>query len=192
MNEPMHPHDWADRLLDAHLRETNTAEPPLGYEARLRSRLQENVRPRRAWFWISWTAAALAVILIAVMLSTWTTQKPAAITAANPPVPATKAQRIAPVVTPTAAKRHATRVHRPATSATSIAAVDTRPAVFPTPTPLSEQEQLALAYLRRTPRTEMIAMSHPETDDRRDEVIPPQINQNLNVPAPQSIPINAR
>jgi hypothetical protein len=41
-------------------------------------------------------------------------------------------------------------------------ALNQRPAIFPTPTPLSEQEQLLLLYLARTPREEVVAQSHPD------------------------------
>jgi len=41
-------------------------------------------------------------------------------------------------------------------------ALSQRPPVFPTPVPLSEQEQLLLRYVARTPRGELIAQSHPD------------------------------
>ena len=41
-------------------------------------------------------------------------------------------------------------------------ALSLRPAVFPTPTPLSEQELLLLQYYSRTPREEVIAQSRPD------------------------------
>jgi hypothetical protein len=37
-----------------------------------------------------------------------------------------------------------------------------RPPIFPTPVPLSEQEQLLLRYVAGTPQQELIAQSHPE------------------------------
>jgi hypothetical protein len=52
-----------------------------------------------------------------------------------------------------------------------------RPAVFPTPTPLSEQEKLLLSYVAGTPREEVIAQSHPDEppvvgDQDQTEAIP--------------------
>jgi hypothetical protein len=41
-------------------------------------------------------------------------------------------------------------------------ALSQRPAVFPTRTPLSEQEQLLLRYYAGTPREEVVAQSHPD------------------------------
>ncbi|HEX9255783.1 MAG TPA: hypothetical protein VF938_09560, partial [Candidatus Angelobacter sp.] len=56
-------------------------------------------------------------------------------------------------------------------------ALSQRPAVFPTPTPLSEQERLLLSYYSRTPREEVIAQSHPDEppvvgDQDQTEAIP--------------------
>jgi hypothetical protein len=39
---------------------------------------------------------------------------------------------------------------------------DTRPDVFPTPAPLSEQERLMLLYLAHTAKHEIVAQSHPD------------------------------
>jgi hypothetical protein len=56
-------------------------------------------------------------------------------------------------------------------------ALNERPAVFPTPTPLSEQEKLLLSYLAGTPREEVIAQSHSDEppvvgDQDQTEAIP--------------------
>ena len=64
------------------------------------------------------------------------------------------------------------RPHR----ATIIAAVQNpglelglRPSSFPTPTPLSEQERLMLAYLNHTPREEIIAQTQRSDQKEADE-----------------------
>jgi hypothetical protein len=41
--------------------------------------------------------------------------------------------------------------------------------VFPSPSPLSEQEKLLFRYLARTPRAEIIAQSHPDPEDEGEE-----------------------
>ncbi|HZI55538.1 MAG TPA: hypothetical protein VFF39_02120, partial [Verrucomicrobiae bacterium] len=48
-------------------------------------------------------------------------------------------------------------------------ALNQRPQVFPTPTPLSEQEQLLLHYVARTPREEVVAQSHPDEPPVADQ-----------------------
>jgi hypothetical protein len=60
--------------------------------------------------------------------------------------------------------------------------VTVRQEVFPAPSPLSEQEQLALQYLRSTPRSELVAMSQsePETPQEINQVVPgPEVNRTL-------------
>jgi hypothetical protein len=61
-------------------------------------------------------------------------------------------------------------------------AVDHRQELFPAPSPLSEQERLAFAYLRGTPRAEVIAMSRPEPElpQEINQVVPgPELNRTL-------------
>ena len=41
--------------------------------------------------------------------------------------------------------------------------------VFPSPSPLSEQEKLLFRYLAHTPRAEIIAQSHPDPQDEGEE-----------------------
>jgi len=59
--------------------------------------------------------------------------------------------------------------------------------VFPSPTPLTEQEKLLLQYLRKTPREEVVAQSHP---DKPVEVFDPndddQTYSPMSRPASQS------
>ena len=45
---------------------------------------------------------------------------------------------------------------------------EVRQQVFPSPSPLSEQEKLLLRYLSRTPREELVAQSHPDPPDEAD------------------------
>ena len=71
--------------------------------------------------------------------------------------------------------RHKTLAPGPQQNATL--AWSQRPAVFPTPTPLSEQERMLLQYYSRTPREEVIAQSHPDEppvvgDQDQTEAIP--------------------
>ncbi|HEY2115922.1 MAG TPA: hypothetical protein VGJ51_12580, partial [Candidatus Angelobacter sp.] len=73
--------------------------------------------------------------------------------------------------------RHRHKTLAPVPPQNVTLALNQRPAVFPTPTPLSEQERLLLQYYRGTPREEMIAQSHPDEppvvgDQDQTEAIP--------------------
>lgn len=170
--------NWTEKLIDVHLEEPNTAEPSLGFESRLLARVAEQRAARkRPVFWIVWASAAVAAVIIAIAFL-------------NRPV-AQKAQRmdtakvVAPAqpsaVTPTAVTAESVVAKRPIAPKwrheVTTAAVNARQEVFPAPSPLSEQERLAFAYLRATPRSEVIAMSRPEPE------VPHEINQA--VPGPE-------
>jgi len=94
------------------------------------------------------------------------------------PAPQPQIQPHAPV-----APHETARVHRRKPSAVQAVrqnatlARSQRPAVFPTPTPLSEQERLLLSYYSHTPREELIAQSHPDEppvmgDQDQTEAVP--------------------
>jgi hypothetical protein len=96
----------------------------------------------------------------------------------SPAVPQPEIQPHAPI-TP----KETARIHRrkPSTAPTAqqnaALALNQRPAIFPTPTPLSEQEKLLLSYLAGTPREEVVAQSHPDEppvvgDQDQTEAIP--------------------
>jgi len=63
--------------------------------------------------------------------------------------------------------RHKTLAPGPQQNATL--AVSQRPASFPTPFPLSEQERLMLAYLNNTPHEEVIAQIQRTDQKEADE-----------------------
>jgi hypothetical protein len=176
---------WTEKLIDAHLEAPNTAEPSLGFESRVLARLaKESSTRRRPLFWMVWaSAAAVAAAVIAIMFfarpvpkvghrETATVATPAhpKPTVALPkvgPEPAIAARRIAPK-----------QPRREVVAAT----VTVRQELFPAPSPLSEQEQLALQYLRSTPRSELIAMSQPEPEMPQEinQVVPgPEVNRTL-------------
>jgi hypothetical protein len=107
----------------------------------------------------------------------------------NQPAPRPEIQPHAPI-----APKEAARVPRrkpsavPAVRQNAALALSQRPAVFPTPTPLSEQEQLLLRYYTGTPREEVVAQSHPPDeplmgDQNQTEAIPDltHIPQKLSI-----------
>lgn len=143
---------FVDALLEASLERYGSKEPRPGLESRLLARLRTEPLPaqRRAWVWAIGMAAA-AVIVFAIVITRPSRREPVSI-APPPPVAANKTGP-APVINaqklqkPQAPIRHAARVR----------ARQSRPAQFPTPTPLSEQEKLLLVYVKEAPKAVLAA-----------------------------------
>jgi hypothetical protein len=58
------------------------------------------------------------------------------------------------------------RVQNTADSTRQVVAI--RQEVFPSPSPLSEQEKLLFRYMARTPREELVSQSHPDPPQAED------------------------
>ena len=172
-----------DELLDSMLREYSAVEPRPGLETRILANLKSSRAERKPWFSISvwaWSGAAAAVVLLAVLVLHL------ARPAVQPPptrVEAVKASPVQPAPV-NAAEGHETerrqarmiqRTHKHHVQKL----VDNRPDVFPTPAPLSEQEELLMRYLAGTPKEELIAQSRP--DEPPEESIP---DDQSALPAP--------
>ena len=168
---------WTERLIDAHLEAPNTAEPSLGFASRVLAQVADQRAARRGpLFWMMGASAAIAAAIIAIVFFARPVPKPAQVETAKVVVPAQPPTVTLPKVGPGPAsvtERSAPRQSRHDAVATAMPA---RQEVFPAPSPLSEQEQMAFAYLRGTPRSEVIAMSRPEPE------LPQEINQA--VPGP--------
>jgi hypothetical protein len=82
-----------------------------------------------------------------------------------------------PMVTVKNAENHRPKPRAASPAQDAALALHRRPPVFPTPTPLSEQERLLLSYYTHTPREELIAQSHPE-----DSPIAGEDQSNIAVP----------
>ena len=173
-----------DEMLDSLLANYSSAEPRPGMETRILANLRDaEKKAPQGWWNFKWLWAGLvtAAIVIAVVLiggQNRTTPAANVIVKTSQPAPQPQTQPLAPVNPQATA-----RVHRrkPATVPTApqnaTLALNHRPAVFPTPTPLSEQERPLLQYCSRTPREEMIAQSHPDEppvagDQDQTEAIP--------------------
>lgn len=170
---------WTDKLIDAHLEAPSAVEPSLGFESRLLANAADQRATRRPpIFWMVWASAAVAAVIIAIVFFFRPlSQRPVGVDTAKTAAPT---QAVTAVAVPTVRSEHvvAQRRDMPKRRREAIAAaVSIRQEVFPAPSPLSEQEQLAFAYLRATPRSEVIAMS------RRDAEIPQEIDQV--VPGPE-------
>ena len=173
-----------DDMLDSLLANYSSAEPRPGLETRILANLREQAEKdsSRGWSnfkWL-WAGAVAAIIIVAALLigGRHRVAPPThVIVKTSPAIPQPEIQPHAPAV------RNETVRIRPRKSLASTRpqsaalALNERPAVFPTPTPLSEQEKLLLSYLAGTPREEVVAQSHPDEppvvgDQDQTEVVP--------------------
>jgi hypothetical protein len=158
-----------DDMLDSLLANYSSAEPRPGLESRILANLRDaEKKASQGWWNFKWIWAgvvAAAIIIAAVLISGRHRVEPPThvIVKTSPAVPQPEIQPHTPI-----ARQETARIHRRKPSTVPIVrqnatlALSERPAVFPTPTPLSEQEQLLLRYYAGTPREELIAQSHPD------------------------------
>jgi len=159
-----------DEMLDSMLANYSAAEPRPGLETRILANLREaeEKKATQGWWnfkWIWAGAVAAAIIVAAVLISGGHRVAPPTnvIVKTRQPAPQPEIQPHAAI-----APKQVGKIHRrepsaaPTTQQNATLALRDRPAVFPTPTPLSEQEKLLLSYVASTPREEMIAQSHPD------------------------------
>ena len=170
-----------DDMLDSLLANYSSAEPRPGLEARILANLRdaESREASRGWWKVKWlwAGAALAAAIVAgVVIGGKRHVAPPAHTVAQTAQPAVPQpvlqqpsvqqpaiQSSAPeAVGATGTIHHRRKVLAPVPPHNATLARSQRPAVFPTPTPLSEQEKLLLSYYNRTPREEVIAQSQPD------------------------------
>jgi hypothetical protein len=174
-----------DDMLDSLLANYSSAEPRPGLETRILANLQGaagNESPA-GWWNFKWIWAGMvtaAIIVAAVLISGRHRVEPPThvIVKTSPSVPQPEIQPHAPI-----ARQETARIHRrkpssaPTAQQSAALALSQRPAIFPTPTPLSEQEKLLLSYVAGTPREEVVAQSHPDEppvvgDQDQTEAIP--------------------
>ena len=152
-----------DDLLDNALRHYGAAEPRPGLERRLLARLRaEQSRPALTWRsrWLYASVAALAALVLASLVLPHTHRRAAA--------PASNAKVVsAPASVLTPAPQRIVRP-RPVPNSRSKSRVVPAPVHppkrdrFPSPAPLSEQEQMLAAYVSQYPR-EASATAHAQT-----------------------------
>src|SRR6478609_1036600 len=173
-----------DEMLDSLLANYSSVEPRPGLETRILANLREAEKEEPAGWWNFkwlWAGVAVAAIIVAAVLinGRHRVEPPThVIVKTSPAIPQPEIQPQAPI-----ARQETARIHRrkpstvPAAQRNATLALSKRPAVFPTPTPLSEQEKLLLSYLAGTRREEVIAESHPDEppvvgDQNQTEAIP--------------------
>ncbi len=152
---------FADQLLNRTLGRYSAAEPAPGLEERLLARLASAApKPKPAMNRWAWMAAAAAVLLATVAVTTLWHRPDAKVVSQSPGTsvaPATLNQRAAPASSNTAAAvSPSVPSHRPAV-ARRMAAPHLEQ--FPIPAPPSEQDRLLALYVKRTPEPELLATS---------------------------------
>jgi hypothetical protein len=172
-----------DEMLDSMLANYSSAEPRPGLETRIMANLREAEKkaPQGSWNfkWI-WAGMVTAVIIIAAVLISGrhrVAPPTNVVVKTSPTVPQPEIQPHAPIAPKETARIYWRKPRATKQQQNATLALSQRPAVFPTPTPLSEQEKLLLSYLAGTPREELIAQSHPDEppvvgDQDRTEAIP--------------------
>jgi hypothetical protein len=175
-----------EELLDHALADYSNVEPRTGLETRILARLAtaNAEAPRTTWlrWWPALSLAAAALVVLAIFLASPKTvnkievkQTPPALPNSTTLSPA-NSQQLATLQPKKGNHRH------PATQRASnaVATVSQPPQltaikqdVFPAPSPLTDQEKLLFAYLRRTGPQEIAANAKPD-----DAPVPEkQINQ---------------
>lgn len=176
-----------DKMLDSLLANYSSVEPRPGLETRILANLKlanprdgEGREASRGWWTLKWlwAGAALAALIVASVILLGGHRKEKAPVVVHelpaparpqPPQPQPKPPEIAPQM---ATKQREHRSHRAAMVASaqnSGLKPELRPANFPTPFPLSEQERLMLAYLNNRPHEEVIAQIQRTDQKEADE-----------------------
>jgi hypothetical protein len=159
-----------DNLLDSLLARYSDAQPRPGLETRVMAQLREQAGRKKSWKWsLSWMWAGAAAAALITVVFIVRVERP--IESPEPPIfhadwsllhhsDPSVVQPPRAGISVTTAQRNG---HTPQPHHQELAvAADTRPDVFPTPAPLSDQEKLLLRYLARTARHEIVAQSHPD------------------------------
>jgi hypothetical protein len=167
-----------DEMLDAMLSAYSSAEPRPGLETRIVATLREHSVGREPLWNLRWMGgvalAAAALILLLIHFSRPQPRPSAPQVATRPQQPeATAANVQKNILSPSLvasnhSRRHKVRIARAADPQNQYP-VEVRQEVFPSPSPLSEQEKLLFRYLAHTPRAEIIAQSHPDPQDEGEE-----------------------
>jgi len=162
-----------DDMLDSLLANYSLAEPRPGLETRILANLREaEKKASQGWWNFKWIWAGVvtaAIIMAAVLINGRHRIEPPrnVIVKSSPAVPQPESQPQAPAVRNEAARIHQRKPLASPRPPNATLALNERPANFPTPVPLSEQERLMFTYLENTPREVVIAQI-PRNDDQKE------------------------
>jgi hypothetical protein len=170
-----------DEMLDAMLSAYSSADPRPGLETRILAGVKEQAanstsRWRFRWTWAVAALATAALVMMAIYVSRIQTHSVEPQVATRPQHQQMSMPDLAEKTLPlpkATASHPSTRRQRTQTAGLTRPAVAqmvaVRQDVFPSRSPLSEQEKLLLRYLTRTPREELIAQSRPDPPDEMDD-----------------------
>jgi hypothetical protein len=173
-----------DEILDSLLANYSSAEPRPGLETRILANLQGEAGNQSPagwwsfkWLWAGMVTAAIIVAAVLIIGRHLVEPPTHVVVKISQPAPQPEIQPHAPAVRNETVRIRPRKSLAPTRPQNAALGLNERPAVFPTPTPLSEQEKLLLSYLAGTPREEVIAQSHPDEppvvgDQDQTEAIP--------------------
>jgi hypothetical protein len=165
-----------DEMLDSLLANYSAAEPRPGLETRILANLRE--RPEKetvqGWWNFKWIWAGMvtaAIIIAAVLMSVRRPIEPPAnvIVKNNQPAAQPQIQPHAPIAPKETARVYWRKPRATKQPQDAALALNERPANFPTPTPLSEQERMMFTYLANTPKEIVIAQIPRNNDEKEGE-----------------------
>jgi hypothetical protein len=162
-----------DDMLDSLLANYSSAEPRPGLETRILANLREAKKESSQGWWNFkwlWAGVVAAAIIVAAVLAggRHRIEPPKHVMAkTSPAIPEPAIQPHAPT-----APKETVRIYRRKPRATkqpqnATLALSERPANFPTPVPLSEQERMMFSYLENTPQ-EIIVAQLPRNNDQKE------------------------
>ena len=162
-----------DEMLDSLLAAYSSVEPRPGLETRILANLRngESRAVSPGWWNFKWLwagAVVTAIIVAAVLMSgrRHVAQPTKTVVQSGQPVPRQPVVQSSSTAAATAISRRRKTFVEPRQQNATLA-LSERPAIFPTPVPLSEQERLMFSYLESTPREVVIAQI-PRNDDQQE------------------------
>jgi hypothetical protein len=165
-----------DDMLDSLLTNYSSAEPRSGLKNRILANLREAEEKEAAHGWWSfkwlWAGVVTAAIIIGAVLinGRHRVEPPTNVVVRNSqPAPRPEIQSCAPIARQETAKIHRRKPSTPTLPQNATLALSERPANFPTPAPLSEQDRMMFAYLENTPREVVIAQLPRNNDQQESE-----------------------
>jgi hypothetical protein len=163
-----------DRWLDAGLRQQAQVVPSEGLENRILANLSEQ-RRSHTYYW-RWTPVLAGLIFVVIMAIFWPKQAAQPVIQSDEvrPQPSQAIKSTPEIASQTrrTPPRHATGKSADDATAATAPKLDQ----FPSPRPLSQQEELLLAYLRQVPKEEL------KLDLRSDISVKPLSVKNLDIP----------
>jgi hypothetical protein len=165
-----------DDMLDSLLANYSSAEPRPGLETRILANLRDagEKRALQGWWnfkWL-WVGIVTAAIIVAAVLSNGrhrVAPPTHVVVKTSPAVPQPDIQPHAPAVRNETVRIRPRKSLAPTRPQNAALALNERPANFPTPVPLSEQERMMFTYLENTPREVVIAQLPRDNDQQESE-----------------------